>query len=71
MSQITTKTMWFLLLVVIISYQIVDGQSVTSDEMFHSEFLRHEMETLSFRQQQIFEQLQLITKPLGKWKAYS
>ena len=63
--------MWLLLVLVIISLEIVDGQFTTGDEVFHSDFLKLEMEILSFRQQQIFEQLQLIMRRLGKWKAYS
>jgi len=58
-------TGWLLLLLILLS-QSVDSQSTTDDEVCDSGFLKQEMEILSFRQQKIFEQLQLIMERLRK-----
>jgi len=61
-SQITMTTGWLLLLVVVVSFQSVDSQSTTDDEVCGGA----QLETILSRQQQIFQQLQLIMKRLGK-----
>jgi len=64
-------TEWLLLLaVLVLSSQSVDSQSTTDDDVCDDGLLRQEIELLSLRQQQIVQQLQLITERLGKlqWK---
>ena len=65
-SQITMTTAWLLLLLLIVSSQSVDSQSTTDDEVCDDARVKREFEILSLRQEQIFEQLQLILKRLGE-----
>ena len=64
-SQITMTTAWLLLLL-IVSSQSVDSQSTTDDQVCDDACVKRELEILSLRQEQIFEQLQLILKRLGE-----
>ena len=61
-----TAAWLLLLLLLIVSSQSVDSQSTTDDQVWDGEHLKQQLDILSFRQQQIYEQLQLIMKRLGK-----